>query len=109
MKRYGRVIHLKPGCLEKYKEYHANPWPEVREGLTARNIHNYSIYHHDGFLFSYFEYTGDDLKSEFKRPRAARPPGERDWHRIMTEMQQPVDSAGPDDWWVEMEEVFHLD
>lgn len=107
MKRFGKVIKLKPGCLEEYKKYHANLWPELRERLHERNIHNYSIYHRDGFLFSYFEYTGDDLAADFKR--VAPHPLEQEWQRIMNAMQQPVDSAGPDEWWVDMEEVFHLD
>lgn len=107
MKRYGKVIRLKPDCVEQYKEYHANLWPEVRDALHARNIHNYSIYYHDGYLFSYFEYHGEDVKSEMKR--VAPHPKVKEWNRIMREMQQPLETNEPGQWWADMEEVFHLD
>ena len=29
MKRYGQVIKVKPEFLARYKELHANPWPEI--------------------------------------------------------------------------------
>ena len=107
MKRFGQVLRLKPGCLEVYKEYHANLWPEVRDTLHAHNIHNYSIYHHDGYLFSYMEYTGVDIKADMAR--AAPHPRVKEWHRIMSEMQQPLETNAPGVWWADMEEVFHLD
>ena len=106
MKRFGKVIKLKPECLEKYKEYHANLWPEVRERIHAHNIHNYSIYYHEGYLFSYYEYTGDDIKKDFTRAKGEREVSE--WQRIMSEMQEPLESNAPGQW-SDMEEVFHLD
>ena len=107
MKRFGKVIRLKPGCLEEYKEYHANLWPEVRDRLHAHNIHNYSIYYHDGFLFSYFEHIGEDVKQDMKR--AAPDPKVKEWGRIMSAMQEPLETNEPGEWWADMEEVFHLD
>jgi len=107
MRRFGKVIQLKPGCLEEYKKYHANIWPELVEHMHERHMHNYSIYYRDGFLFSYFEYTGDDFEADMKQ--VAPHPRGQEWQRIMNAMQQPVDSAGPDEWWVDMEEVFHMD
>jgi L-rhamnose mutarotase len=107
MKRFGKVIRLKLECLEEYKEYHANLWPEVREVLHAHNIHNYSIYYHDGYLFSYFEHSGEDVKADMAR--AAPHPRVKEWHRIMSAMQEPLQTNAPGVWWADMEEVFHLD
>ena len=45
MKRYGQVIKVKPEYLEKYKELHANPWPEVNRKIRECNIQNYSIFY----------------------------------------------------------------
>jgi len=53
MKRYGMVIRIQPEKLEEYKAYHARGWPEVLDMIKQCNIRNYSIYHKDGYLFSY--------------------------------------------------------
>ncbi len=31
--RLGSIIRVKPECLERYKELHANPWPEVNRTI----------------------------------------------------------------------------
>lgn len=67
MKRVAQVIRVKEEYLEKYKELHANPWPEVNEMIKKCNIQNYSIYYRDGYLFSYFEYVGDDYEEDMKK------------------------------------------
>ena len=61
MKRHGQLIGLKSGKLEEYKRYHANVWPEIASKIKECNIQNYSIFHKDGMLFAYFEYTGNDF------------------------------------------------
>lgn len=106
MKRYGKVIRVKPEMLEEYKTYHANLWPEVRDALHANNIHNYSIYHRDGYLFSYSEYMGDDLKTD--AAKLTPHPKAKEWNDLMRTMQVPVDSHTESEWWADMEEVFHL-
>ena len=67
VQRFGSVIGVKEDMLEKYKELHANPWPEINK-IKDVNIQNYSIYltqFPDGkyYLFSYFEYVGDDFEA----------------------------------------------
>ena len=69
-KRYGSVIMVKPEKLEYYKELHANPWPQVLATITASNIRNYVIYYRDGYLFSSFEYWGDDFEADMKKMAA---------------------------------------
>jgi L-rhamnose mutarotase len=64
MKRFGMVIRLKPETYEEYKQLHANVWPDVLKMIHACNIRNYSIYHKDGHLFSYFEYVGEDFDAD---------------------------------------------
>jgi len=66
MKRYGMVIHIRPEKLDEYKAYHAKVWPEVLDMIKQCNIRNYSIYHKDGYLFSYLEYTGDDFDTTLR-------------------------------------------
>ena len=107
MKRYGQIIRMKPEMLEKYKELHANPWPEVNAIIKDCNINNYSIYHRDGFLFAYFEYVGEDFEADMAK-MAADPVTQKWWDECKP-CQKPVESATEDEWWGDMQEVYHLD
>lgn len=107
MKRYGSVIRLRTGALEDYKRYHANAWPEILDMIRQCNIHNYSIYFKDGFLFSYFEYTGTDFDADMAK--MAADPKTQEWWAIMKPMQEPLDTRMEGEWWAQMDEVFHMD
>lgn len=107
IKRVGSVIGIKPDKLEEYKELHAKVWPEVNAILTDCNIHNYSIYYKDGFLFSYFEYTGINYEKDMKK--MADNPITKKWWKLTDPLQVPLDSRNEGEWWAEMEEVYHLE
>ena len=107
MKRYGMVLKVRPEMLEEYKRLHAAVWPEVLDMIAKCNISNYSIYHKDGFLFSYFEYTGDDFEADMAKMAAdART---QEWWSICKPCQQPLETRNEGEWWANMEEVFHMD
>ena len=110
--RYGSVIGVKEDMLAKYKELHANPWPEINAKLKDVNIQNYSIYltqFPDGkyYLFSYFEYTGDDFDADMKR--MGDDPKTKEWWSHTDPMQVPLSNKNESEWWKSMEEVYHLD
>jgi L-rhamnose mutarotase len=107
MKRYGMVLKVRPEKLEEYKKYHADVWPEVLDMIRKSNIRNYSIYHKDGLLFSYFEYHGTDFQADMDRMAAH--PKTQQWWAIMKPMQLPLETRRQGEWWAEMEEVFHSD
>ena len=107
MKRVGMVIRLKPEAEEAYRRYHAAVWPEVLETLRQCNIRNYSIFLKDGYLFSYFEYHGQDMKADWEK--MAADPKTQEWWAIMKPMQEPLPTRKEGEWWAEMEEVFHMD
>ena len=107
MKRFGQVIRLQPGVLARYKEYHAKVWPEVLDTIRRCHIRNYSIYHHEGTLFAYFEYVGTDFAADMAR--MAEDPKTQEWWAIMKPMQSPMPTRAPGEWWCGMEEVFHTD
>jgi L-rhamnose mutarotase len=70
VKRYGWVIKVRPEKLEECKRLHANVWPAVLRTVSECNIHNYSICHKDGYLFSYFEYHGPDFDADMAKMAA---------------------------------------
>jgi len=112
MKRYGWVIGLRPEKVEEYKRLHAAVWPGVLKMIKACRIQNYSIYLRqlpDGnyYLFSYFEYAGDDFVKDMAK-MAADPETQR-WWAVCKPCQQPIANRNPNEWWSEMEEVFHYD
>ena len=107
MTRYGMVIGLKPETEEKYKQHHAAVWPGVLEMIRKCNIRNYSIYHKDGYLFSYFEYIGTDFKADMAK--MAADPTTQKWWAVCEPCQLPLADRAPGDWWANMEEVFHFD
>jgi L-rhamnose mutarotase len=107
MKRYGQIIRVKPEHLEAYTRFHAAVWPDVLDTIRACNIHNYSIFHRDGLLFAYFEYTGEDFAGDMAK--MAADPQTQAWWEIMQPFQEPVETAGEGEWWATMDEVFHTD
>jgi L-rhamnose mutarotase len=112
MKRYGMVIGLNPDKIEEYKRLHAAAWPDVLKMIRECNIQNYSIYLRtldDGrpYLFSYFEYIGTDFAADMAR-MAADETTQR-WWALCKPCQRPLDDRKPDEWWADMEEVFHTD
>jgi len=107
MQRYGSVIKVKSEKLAEYKELHANAWPSVLEMIRECNIRNYSIYLKDGYLFSYFEYHGEDFDADMQR--MAADPTTQAWWKLTDPCQEPLETRKPGEWWASMEEVFHTD
>ena len=107
MQRHGSIIRLRPEHEAEYRRLHAEVWPEVLAQIERSGIRNYSIFLHDGMLFSYFEYVGDDFEGDMAR-MAADPETQRWWDWMMP-MQEPLADRAEGEWWASMEEVFHLD
>jgi len=110
VKRFGSITGLKADKLARYKELHANAWPEVLKKIKDCHIRNYSIYlqkvKNEYYLFSYFEYTGDDFDGDMKK--MAADPNTRRWWKETDPCQQPLpETAAKKEIWTNMEEVFH--
>ena len=107
MKRFGQVIGVKPEVFDEYVKYHNDVWSDVLNMIHDCNIRNYSIFHHQGQLFAYFEYIGDDFDADMAK-MAADSETQR-WWDIMKPMQVPLKTRGEGQWWTNMDEVFHTD
>jgi len=106
------VIGLKQDRIEQYKELHAAVWPKVLKMITECNIRNYSIYLRrlpDGnhYLFSYFEYEGEDFAGDMAK--MAADPTTQKWWEVCMPCQQPLPDRAEGQWWASMDEVFHWD
>lgn len=110
VKRYGMITGVKPEKLAYYKALHAQPWPPVMAKIKECHIQNYSIYlqkiEERYFLFSYFEYTGNNFDADMKM-MAADTATQR-WWRETAPCQLPLPEAlASHQVWTSMEEVFH--
>ncbi len=105
--RFGQVIGLKKENYEKYKQYHANAWPEINSKITECNIKNYTIFFKDELLFAYFEYVGEDFEADMQK--MADDSKTQEWWAIMKPLQSPLETRKDGEWWADMEEMYHLD
>ena len=81
MQRIATYMAVKPGTEGRYREEHANIWPEVLAGITRFGIHNYSIFMHGQELYSYFEV--EDLEKTVAM--AAADPDNQRWQEHMAD------------------------
>jgi L-rhamnose mutarotase len=107
MVRYGSVIGVRAEKLAEYRKLHAAVWPDVLKMIGECNIRNYSIYYHDGLLFSYFEYVGNDYEADMAK--MAADPITQKWWDVCKPCQRPLEGRKEGEWWAVAEEVFHTD
>lgn len=111
VQRYGMITGLKPEKADEYKNLHANPWPGVLKTIRECNIRNYSIYlvqlDGDLYLFSYFEYIGDDFDADMAK--MAEDPVTQEWWSRTDPCQIPLPGLEQGQIWKRIEEVFHCD
>lgn len=108
-KRVAMVTGLKPEKIQAYKALHARVWPGVLKEIKNCHIQNYSIYlskiNNDYFLFSYFEYSGQNYQKDMQA--MAHDSTTAEWWKLTAPMQiagsQAIGSP-----WTNLEEVFHL-
>ncbi|GIL14644.1 MAG: L-rhamnose mutarotase [Chloroflexota bacterium] len=107
MKRIGFILKVKQELIEEYKAHHRNVWPEMLEALSAAGWHNYSLFlREDGLLFGYFEtpVSLEQAVAEMEKTEVnAR------WQAMMSPYFELPPGARPDQMFVELECVFHLD
>ncbi len=107
MKRFGQIIKLKPEGAEEYISQHKAVWSEVLSKIKECNISNYSIFIRDNVLFAYFEYSGNDFDDDIKKMAAHEET--QKWWNVVKPLMQQIETAGTDEFWTNMEEIFHLD
>lgn len=102
--RYASISRLTPEKADYYKQLHAAPWKQINDMIKECNIQNYSIYCYEEYLFSYYEYVGDDYEADMAK-MAADPETQRWWGECIPCMN-PISTEGP---WLDIKEIYHLD
>lgn len=105
MKRIGFLLKVKQDRLTEYKEQHKHVWPEMLDALRETGWHNYTLFlRDDGLMFGYFE-TEESLQAA-QAKMAAKEVNTR-WQKFMAPYFD--NDVRPDETFMELEEVFHLD
>lgn len=91
--RMAQVVKVKPECLEKYMELHADSYAGVRHLLEKYNIRNFSIYLEqfpDGnwYEFAYSEYWGEAYEADMAKLSAE--PENIKWLEMCDPMQEGI-------------------
>jgi L-rhamnose mutarotase len=111
MNRYVLTVNVKndAAALEAYRRHHAAVWPEVVESLRAAGVRHMDIHLLGRQLVMVLDLEdGLDVASVFAR-HGASDVRVAEWEALMKSLQEPVDGAGPGEWWAIMEPVFRLD
>lgn len=97
---------VNPKHLAEYKAAHAAVWPEMLEALRDTGWRNYSLFlADDGLLIGFVEV--DDSLADAQRRMAATAINAA-WQAEMSRLFDDPD-APPDEGFVTLDEVFHLD
>jgi len=106
LQRVGFVLKVRTDKLEEYKGTHKNVWPEMQQALREAGWTNYTLFaRDDGTLFGYLE-TEDFQKSLAemeKRDVNAR------WQAYMAPYFEGIGDKRPDESFLILEDIFHLD
>lgn len=107
MHRVCFTLQVRPDRLDEYRRRHAEVWPEMLAALHAAGWRDYSLFlRDDGLLFGYFE-TPESLEAA-QAAMAEREVNTR-WQSMMSEFFEIPPGAHPDQSFIELEEIFHLD
>jgi L-rhamnose mutarotase len=106
MERVCFYLQVRPDRIEEYKERHKAVWPDMQQALRETGWTNYSLFlRPDGLLIGYFETP--DLEAA-RKGMEEREVNAR-WQAEMAQYFMELDGRRPDEGFVRIEEVFHLD
>jgi len=93
----GSIIGLKKEFEEQYIILHKHTFPGVLDRIHRSNISDYSIFLHNGVLFSHMVYSGRNLDADMKS--MGTDATTREWWKLTDLMQQPLENRKENEWW----------
>jgi L-rhamnose mutarotase len=99
-------LKVRPDRIEEYRARHAAVWPEMLRALAEAGWHNYSLFlRPDGLLIGYVETPSLEAAVE----GMARTEVNARWQAEMAPFFEQLDGVAPDQGFLLLEEVFHLE
>lgn len=106
MQRVCFQLQVKADRVETYRERHAAVWPDMLNALASTGWHNYSLFlRPDGLLIGYFETPS---LAAARAGMTATDVNTR-WQAEMAEYFEDLGDATPDDGFLVLDEIFHLE
>jgi L-rhamnose mutarotase len=106
MERVCFLLKIKSDRVEEYKEFHETIWPEMLDSLRECGWNNLSVFlREDGLWVGYMETSNLD---EAQRALASREVNQR-WQKAVAPYFEGLENKRPDDGFLRLEEIFHLD
>ena len=100
-------LQVRPDRIEEYRERHRAVWPEMLRALHETGWHNYSLFlRDDGLLVGYFE---TPVSVEEAQAGMARTAVNDRWQAEMAQFFEDLADRAPDEGFLVLEEVFHLE
>jgi L-rhamnose mutarotase len=107
MKRVCFQLQVRPDRLDEYRARHAAVWPEMLRALHDTGWHNYSLHlRPDGLLIGYFE---TPVSVEAAQAGMAATDVNARWQAEMAGFFEELEGQAPDEGFLVLEEVFHLE
>jgi L-rhamnose mutarotase len=99
-------LQVKPDRIDEYRARHAAVWPDMLRALADTGWHNYSLFlREDGLLIGYVETPSI---ADAQAGMAATEVNAR-WQAEMAEFFEELEGRAPDEGFLVLEEVFHLE
>jgi L-rhamnose mutarotase len=106
MERVCFLLQVRPERLDEYKREHRAVWPPMLAALRETGWRNYSLFlRDDGLLIGYFETP--DLQAALDGMTARDINAQ--WQAHMAPFFVDLDDRRPDEGFLRLEEIFHLD
>ncbi|HTQ57307.1 MAG TPA: L-rhamnose mutarotase [Bryobacteraceae bacterium] len=106
MQRVCFLLKVRADRLAEYKLRHRAVWDDMLAALRETGWHNYSLFlRDDGLLVGYLETP--DFQAALAG-MASREVNER-WQRQMAPFFESLEGRRPDEGFLRLEEIFHLD
>jgi L-rhamnose mutarotase len=106
MQRVCFQLQVRPDRIAEYRRRHADVWPDLLRALHQTGWHNYSLFlRDDGMLIGYFETP--DLAAAQAGMQSTEVNAR--WQAEMAEFFEELDGLAPDEGFLVLDEVFHLE
>ena len=100
------LLQVRPERLPEYRERHRAVWPDMLAALGETGWHNFSLFlREDGLLVGYFETPS----LEAAQAGMARREVNARWQAEMAPFFAELEGLRPDEGFLRLEEVFHLE
>ena len=106
MQRVCFQLQVKPERIAEYRERHAAVWPDMLEALASTGWHNYSLFlREDGLLIGYVETPSIEQAVAGMQDNEVN----GSWQAEMTGFFEDLGDRRPDQGFLVLEEIFHLE